>query len=83
MLATALPETSSPDTPLMLRDGHTEHDFNELVAAGVDPATTAPREQRTACVICRRPTWNREGHCDLPDHYVPPSAVLRAKAVQS
>lgn len=57
-------------------DGHTERDFVELAAAGVDPESTQPREHPVGCFVCQRPTWHQAGRCD--DHYVRPGAVDRA-----
>lgn len=57
-------------------DGHTERDYVALVAAGVDPLDTQPRERPIPCVECRRSTWNQAGGCD--SHYRNPAAVDRA-----
>lgn len=59
------------------RNGHTQRDFDQLVAAGIDPESTAPRERPIQCVVfvgCRCTTWNQAGGCDT--HYLPPNRVL-------
>lgn len=58
--------------------GHTERDFNELVAAGVNPADTQPRENAVQCTFCRNRTWHLSGRCDW--HYEPPRATRRKEA---
>lgn len=67
----------SAQTALALRSGHTERDFNELVAAGVDPDSTQPRERSVGCIACRKSTLNQSGYCDA--HYVRPFAIDRAE----
>lgn len=57
---------------------HTRLDFEALVAAGVDPDSTQPRERPTTCQQCGRTTWNQAAHCD--QHYVAPMAARRAVA---
>lgn len=57
--------------------GHTERDYRELVAAGVDPYSTQPREHAIACIVCRRPTFHQSGRCD--SDYVRPAACDRAE----
>jgi hypothetical protein len=49
--------------------GHTRRDYDALVAAGVDPTTTQPRERAVRC-WCGRETWHQVGYCD--EHYLPP-----------
>ena len=53
---------------------HTRLDFEALVAAGVDPDSTQPRERAVSCRQCGRVTWNQAAHCDA--HYIPPAAAL-------
>ena len=55
---------------------HTPLDLEALVAAGVDPDSTQPRERPTTCQQCGRVTWNQAAHCD--QHYVAPMAARRA-----
>lgn len=82
-LATAIPETS-PSLPVIPahdvapRYGHTERDFAELVAAGVDPQITQGREHAVRCAMCDRRTFHQEGRCDV--HYIAPHAARRALA---
>jgi hypothetical protein len=57
-------------------DFHTSRDHRELVAVGVDPTTVQPRDQGTACRVCRAETWHVAACCDA--HYEPPAAVSRA-----
>lgn len=61
-------------------NGHTTLDHQALVAAGVDPDSTQPRERPVTCQTCGRVTWNQAAHCDAD--YLPPSAV-RFAAVAS
>ena len=55
---------------------HTRLDHEALIAAGVDPSSTQPRERAVTCRRCGRLTWNQAAHCDA--HYVAPFAALRA-----
>lgn len=55
--------------------GHTDRDYNALVAAGIDPATTQPREHNTLC-WCAATTRHQSATCDR--HYVLPGAATRA-----
>ena len=57
------------------RTSHTSLDHAALLAAGVDPASTQPREHAVMCGTCGRSTWHQAGHCDA--HYTPPAAALR------
>lgn len=59
------------------RHGHTEKDFAALVAAGVDPASTQPREHSVRCTWCLRPTMNQSGNCDRDEHYTAPWAARK------
>lgn len=72
---------TEPNTPTTRgTDGHTDADWMALNAAGIDPATTQPREQAVQCfgLSCGRMTFNQAGGCDA--HYQPPPAVARAAA---
>lgn len=61
---------------------HTDADHQTLLAAGVDPDSTQPREHAVPCQTCHRPTWNVAAHCDL--HYVAhPAARAEREAVPS
>lgn len=72
----------TPDsTRLVDRHGHTERDHAALVAAGVDPASTQPREQPVRCYACPTRTWHQAGNCDR--HYMVPAAVERQLKVAS
>ena len=67
-------------------NGHTDLDLIWLYAAGVDPLDTQSRSDKgrpVPCNICRTPTWNQAGGCDLPGHYAAPAAALRALAEQN
>lgn len=59
--------------------GHTDRDLAELRDAGVDPASTQPRERAVECIVCRKRTFHQMGYCDR--HYVAPDAVRRALPV--
>ena len=61
--------------------GHTPLDLAALTAAGIDPASTQPREHEVRCTFCPARTLNQMGGCD--QHYRPPHAVVRAEAVAS
>ena len=52
------------------RHGHTERDYDALVAAGVDPYDTQPREHKVACFWCSARTRHQSGGCDA--HYLEP-----------
>lgn len=58
-----------------LNHGHTDADHEALTRAGVDPATTQPREHSVPCQTCRTATFNKAAHCDV--HYVAPAAAER------
>ena len=55
---------------------HTRLDHEALIAAGVNPSSTQPRERAVTCQVCGRVTWNQAAHCD--QHYVAPMAARRA-----
>ena len=55
---------------------HTPLDLEALIAAGVNPSSTQPRERPVTCQMCGRTTWNQAAHCD--QHYVAPMAARRA-----
>lgn len=57
---------------------HTRLDHEALIAAGVNPSSTQPRERAVSCRQCGRVTWNQAAHCDA--HYVAPFAARRAVA---
>lgn len=59
--------------------GHTRRDHDELRRAGVDPATTQPRERPVGCIACRALTANQAGFCDR--HYQRPAVCDRAVPV--
>ena len=61
------------------RCGHTERDFAELTAAGVDLATTQPRDHPVRC-ICGRRTFSQMGYCERDECYRMPAAAQRALA---
>lgn len=56
--------------------GHTAQDAAALIVAGVDPASTQPRERPVLCVSCGRPTMHQQARCD--EHYRAPHAARRA-----
>lgn len=58
---------------------HTRLDHDALIAAGVDPASTQPRERAVTCQVCGTPTANQAAHCDT--HWVAPFAARRAAGV--
>jgi hypothetical protein len=60
----------------MTTHGHTQRDYDELIAAGVDPSTTQPREHPIPCAICTMATMHQAGRCDF--HYVAPFAARRS-----
>lgn len=60
------------------RHGHTERDHAALIAAGVDPASTQPREHPVNCTWCHQPTMNQSGNCDRDAHYTAPWAARKA-----
>jgi len=55
---------------------HTRLDHEALIAAGVDPSSTQPRERAVTCQVCGAWTANQAAHCDT--HYVAPMAARRA-----
>ena len=55
---------------------HPARDEIELVAAGVDPCSTQPRDRQVSCNVCDRLTMFQAGGCDR--HYVAPWAARRA-----
>jgi len=57
---------------------HTRLDHEALIAAGVNPSSTQPRERAVSCRRCGQITWNQAAHCD--QHYVAPMAARRAVA---
>lgn len=61
------------------RHGHTERDFAELTAAGIDPATTQPRDHAVRC-LCGQATFNQQAGCDRDECYLLPGAAQRALA---
>jgi hypothetical protein len=66
-----------PATEVPYTAGHTERDWRELVDAGANPWSTAPREHAVGCIACRKPTFHQMGGCD--SHYTPPAAAVRAR----
>lgn len=60
---------------------HTPLDLAALVAAGVDPESTQPREHEVRCTFCAARTLNQMAGCD--QHYRTPDAAVRAMAVAS
>lgn len=54
---------------------HTGQDLVALIAAGVDPESTQPRERSVPCNVCGTPTRNQAGGCDR--HYTPPASTRR------
>lgn len=53
--------------------GHTQRDYDALVKADVDPASTQPREHPVRC-WCGAMTWHQQGLCD--QHYRLPTKAL-------
>jgi len=53
------------------------HADEQRIEAGVDPASTQPREKRpTRCAACNTAgVWHQAGYCD--SHYMAPAAVRR------
>jgi len=58
---------------------HTPLDHAALIAAGVDPDSTQPREKAVTCQTCGRLTFNQAAHCDDRAHYVVPHAARFAE----
>lgn len=52
---------------------HTRLDYEALIAAGVDPDSTQPRERPVTCTHCWQRTWNQAARCD--EHYIAPNAA--------
>lgn len=50
--------------------GHTQRDYDEMVAAGIDPADRQHRDHPTVCG-CGRQTWHLSATCDA--HYEAPA----------
>ena len=65
------------------RNGHTERDYDHLVAnLGADgPMSTQPREHSRTCshIGCRNQTFHQAGGCEA--HYIIPVAARRANEV--
>lgn len=76
------PATSRPDLDPVLASemrpthGHTRRDADELYAAGIDPATTQPREWPVRC-LCGVSTFNVSARCDRLGCYQPPGIIAR------
>lgn len=58
--------------------GHTPRDAAALLAAGIDPADTQPRERLVPCLTCGAATMHTAAHCDT--HWVPPVFARLAAA---
>jgi len=57
--------------------GHTQRDFDALIEAGIDPASTQERYQPTHC-WCGRKTSHQAGGCEA--HYRQPAAIVKKVA---
>lgn len=81
LFATFLTEAADPRRTggdAVRTNQHTRLDHDALIAAGVDPASTQPRERAVTCQVCGTLTANQAAHCDA--HYVTPVAARRAVA---
>lgn len=62
---------------MTISDGHTPRDYDELVAAGIDPYSTQPRSDHGVRCWCGEVTWHQMGGCDKDGHYIRPAACDR------